>query len=66
KVLTPTQMIVFTIVAMLYIPCIATIAALAKEFGWRKALLITVFEILFAISVGGIASRLLSIINPPY
>lgn len=52
NVLTPTRMIVFTIVAMLYIPCIATIAALAKEFGWRKALLITVFEILFAITVG--------------
>ena len=66
NVLTPTQMIVFTIVAMLYIPCIATIAALAKEFGWRKALLITVFEILFAITVGGIASRLLTFINPPY
>ncbi|KYH42122.1 MAG: hypothetical protein AYL32_001190 [Candidatus Bathyarchaeota archaeon B26-2] len=66
NVLTPTQMIVFTLVAMLYIPCIATIAALVKEFGWRKALLITVFEILFAISVGGIAFRLLSLINPPY
>lgn len=66
KVLTPTQMIVFTIVAMLYIPCIATIAALAKEFGWRKALLITVFEVLFAITAGGIASRLLTLINPPY
>lgn len=66
NVLTPTQRVVFTLVAMLYIPCIATIAALVREFGWRKALLITVFEILFAISVGGIASRLLGLINPPY
>ncbi|MCW4054021.1 MAG: ferrous iron transport protein B [Candidatus Bathyarchaeota archaeon] len=60
-VLTPVQMIVFTIVAMLYIPCIATIAALVRDFGWKKALFITVFEVVFAILVGGIALRLLTI-----
>jgi ferrous iron transport protein B len=58
----PIQMIVFTLVAMFYIPCIATIAALVKEFGWKKALLITAFEIVFAISLGGIALRLLTLI----
>ncbi len=55
----PVQMIVFALVTMLYIPCIATIAALVREFGWKKALFITVFEIVFAILVGGIAFRLL-------
>jgi ferrous iron transport protein B len=59
--MTPVQMIVFTLVAMLYIPCVATIGALVKEFGWRKALLITVFEIVFALLVGGIAFRILTI-----
>ena len=60
--MTPVpQMIVFTLVAMLYIPCIATIAALVKEFGWKKAFFITVFEILLALLLGGIAFRLLSI-----
>jgi ferrous iron transport protein B len=61
QVMTPTQMIVFTLVAMLYIPCVATIGALVKEFGWKKALLITVFEIVFALFVGGIAFRILTI-----
>ncbi|MDH5712815.1 MAG: ferrous iron transport protein B [Candidatus Bathyarchaeota archaeon] len=61
QVMTPVQMIVFTLVAMLYIPCIATIAALVKEFGWKKTLFITVFEILLALLLGGIAFRLLSI-----
>jgi ferrous iron transport protein B len=61
QVMTPVQMIVFTLVAMLYIPCVATIGALVKEFGWKKALLITVFEIVFALFVGGIAFRLLTI-----
>ena len=56
-------MVVFTLVAMFYIPCIATIAALAKEFGWKKALYITVVEIVFAITIGGIALRLLTLIK---
>jgi ferrous iron transport protein B len=61
-ILTPVQMVVFTLVAMLYIPCIATIAALVREFGWKKSLFITVFEIAFAILVGGIAFRLLTLV----
>jgi ferrous iron transport protein B len=61
-VMTPVQMVVFTLVVMLYIPCVATIGALVKEFGWKKALLITVSEILLALFVGGIAFRLLTIV----
>ncbi len=61
QVMTPVQMIVFTLVVMLYIPCVATIGALVKEFGWKKAWLISVFEILLALLLGGIAFRLLTI-----
>ncbi|MEM2886172.1 MAG: ferrous iron transport protein B [Thermoproteota archaeon] len=60
EVLTPVQMVVLGLVAMFYIPCIATIATLVKEFGWKKALSITAFEIIFAIGLGGIASRMLA------
>jgi ferrous iron transport protein B len=60
-VLTPIQMVVFTLVTIFYIPCAATMAALTKEFGWRKALYITMFEIAFALLLGGVAFRLLSI-----
>ncbi|MCK4474702.1 ferrous iron transport protein B, partial [Candidatus Bathyarchaeota archaeon] len=55
----PREMIVFTLVTMLYIPCISTVAVLVKEQGWKRALFITFFEIAFAIVVGGIAYRLL-------
>ena len=58
-ILRPIQMIIFSLVTMLYIPCIATIAALIKEIGWKKALFITIFEIIFAIFTGGIILRLL-------
>nr|MDO8133393.1 ferrous iron transport protein B [Candidatus Njordarchaeum guaymaensis] len=59
-VMTPEQMIVFTIVVLFYVPCLATIAVLGKEFGWKKALFITVVEILFATFLGGIALRVLT------
>ncbi len=65
KALTPVQMTVFTIVSMFYIPCVATIATLAIEFGWKKALLITVFEIAFALVLGGIILRILMLVGFP-
>jgi ferrous iron transport protein B len=60
-VLTPVQMIVLTLVAIFYIPCIATISALVKEFGVKKAIFISFFEIAFAIVLGGIALRILTL-----
>jgi len=60
-VLTGTQMIVYATVIMLYIPCIATITVLVRQFGYRKALAVTVFEIGFALLVGGLMFRALSL-----
>lgn len=59
EVMTPVQMITLAIVSMFYIPCIATIAVLWKEFGWKKTLFISVFEIVFAILLAGVISRIL-------
>ncbi|MEJ2242153.1 MAG: ferrous iron transport protein B [Candidatus Bathyarchaeota archaeon] len=59
-VMTSAQMIVFTLVVMLYIPCVATVGVLIKEFGWKKAILITVSEISLALTLGGITYRLLT------
>ena len=62
-ILTPAQMFVFSFVVMLYVPCIATIAVLAKEFGARRAALISVIEIVVAVSLGGIIFRILSLLG---
>jgi Fe2+ transport system protein B len=59
--LTPVQMVVFTLVAMFYIPCAATISVLVREFGRKKALYMTLFEVAFAIILGGVALRLLTL-----
>lgn len=60
--LSHIQMIVFSLVTMIYIPCIATIAACVREFGWRKALAITVIDIVLALFLGGLAYRLLPLV----
>ncbi|MEM3381291.1 MAG: nucleoside recognition domain-containing protein, partial [Candidatus Bathyarchaeia archaeon] len=63
QILTPIQMIVFTLVTMIYIPCIATIAALGHEFGWKKAAGVAAADISLAILLGGIAYRTMLISN---
>ncbi len=60
-VLTPIQMLVFSIVLLLYIPCVATIAALRQEFGMKSALAITIGEIGLATVIGGLAYRILDV-----
>ncbi len=62
-ILTPAQMFVFSFVVMLYVPCVATIAVLAKEFGVRRATLISVIEIFVAVSLGGIIFRILALLG---
>jgi ferrous iron transport protein B len=62
--LTAVQMIVFSIVTMIYIPCVATIAALNREFGWKKALAVTLIDVSLALLIGGLAYRILSLAMP--
>ncbi len=42
SVMSPTQMLTFTIFVIFYIPCVATIAAINKEIGTKGGMLITV------------------------
>ncbi|MFH1327837.1 MAG: ferrous iron transport protein B, partial [Candidatus Bathyarchaeota archaeon] len=61
-IFTPIQMIVLAFVTMIYAPCFATIAMLKREFGWRKASYISLFELVFAIFLGGLFFRVLQLI----
>jgi ferrous iron transport protein B len=62
SILTPIQMLVFAIVTMIYIPCIATIAALVREFGAKRAIAVAVFDSLLAIFLGGLVYRVLVLV----
>jgi ferrous iron transport protein B len=55
--MTPLQIFVFALVVTIYIPCVATVAVLGRELGWRNALLIMAFTIILALVIGGIAYR---------
>jgi ferrous iron transport protein B len=61
SVITPLQMVVFSIVIMLYIPCISTIAVLVKETGVKMTALMVLAEVALAILFGGIAYRFLGL-----
>jgi ferrous iron transport protein B len=58
---SPVQLLTLALVGMLYIPCVATIGILVKEFGWKSAGTITVANILAAILIGGLAFRVLTL-----
>ncbi|HOB84327.1 MAG TPA: ferrous iron transport protein B [Bacteroidales bacterium] len=62
EVLTSQQMITLAVVSMFYVPCVATISVLWKDFGWKKALAVCIIEIVFAIVLAGIVTRLLNLV----
>jgi len=62
SVLTPAQMFVFAFVVMIYVPCVATVAALIKYSGWKAAALISLGEVFMAILLGGILYRIIILI----
>jgi len=55
------QLVVMVLVAMLYIPCVSTIAILGKEFGWKATATISLADIATALLIGGLAFRLLTL-----
>ncbi len=60
--LTSQQMITLAVVSMFYVPCVATISVLWKEYGWKKAMAVCIIEILFAIALAGIVKRILDFV----
>ena len=56
--MSPLQLFVFAIVITIYVPCIATIAVLSRELGWKNAVLISLSTILLALAVGSLVYRL--------
>ena len=59
---SPVQLVTLALVNMIYIPCLSTVAVLAKDYGWKTAAVISVANFAVAILVGGIAFRLLSLV----
>ncbi len=50
-VLSPTQLLTFTVFVLFYIPCAATIAALGREVGWKGAAVAVAVSLALAIAL---------------
>jgi ferrous iron transport protein B len=59
--MTPGQLFVFAVVTGLSVPCVATIGALAGEFGWRRALVVSGATLGTALGTGAVVARLLGV-----
>lgn len=51
------QIFTYALVNTLYIPCIATIAVLAREIGWKRGLAVSAFTVALALAAGGVVHR---------
>ena len=61
-VLDPGQILVFTVFIVFYIPCLATIGAMAKEIGWRHTIYTSIFTLILALTLGGIVRVISTVI----
>ena len=60
-VLTPRQIYTFGLATTMGIPCIIALGMLAREFGFRKALILTLTSTAYGLLFAGLVRRLISI-----
>ena len=61
-VLTPLQIFTFGLASSIGIPCIIAFGMLAKEFGFKRSMLLTVTSIGYGLLVAGLAWRIISLL----
>ncbi len=59
--LTPLQIYTFGIASTIGIPCIIALGMLIKEFGFKKALSLTILSIIYGLLFAGSVWRIISI-----
>jgi ferrous iron transport protein B len=60
--MTADQIIVYALVAAIFVPCVATIAMLGRELGWRRAGAISAGTVVAALLVGGAMAHVLPLL----
>ncbi len=60
-VLTSLQLYVFGVAAVIGIPCITALGLFIKEFGWKKALILTIILNIYGILIAGLIGRAISL-----
>jgi ferrous iron transport protein B len=59
--MTSGQLFVYAVVTAVSVPCVATLATLAEEFGWRPALAVTGATLGVALAAGALVARLVGV-----
>ncbi|MFX1565342.1 MAG: ferrous iron transport protein B [Promethearchaeota archaeon] len=57
--MTARQLFVFALITTLYIPCIATVAVLVREYRWKYTLILATTTITLAFFLGGVVNWIL-------
>jgi ferrous iron transport protein B len=60
-VMTATQILVFTLFIVFYVPCLATFGIMAREIGWKKTSLATALTVVLATAIA-LLGRLVGLI----
>ena len=53
-ILTAPQLYIFALVCVLFVPCVSTIAVLAKQLGKRMAVFVSVFTVMLGLVMGAL------------
>lgn len=53
--LSPVQMVTFSVFVVFYVPCVATLAALRRELGWRSMVSIALLTVVVALAAAQVA-----------
>ncbi len=61
--LTPVQMMTFVVFVVFYIPCVATVAVMAREVGWKDTVWISAMTVLLAIGLAMAARFALTLVG---
>lgn len=61
--MTTSQIVTYAVVNAIYIPCLATIAVLSRELGWRRTAAVCLGTVLVALLVGGLVARALPLLG---
>jgi ferrous iron transport protein B len=62
SVLTPLQLYTFGVASTIGIPCIIALGILTREFGLKKAILLTSVSMIYGLLVAGLVCRIISMI----
>lgn len=59
--MTPEQFFIFGLIMAIYMPCLATVAVMWREIGWKETIVISTLSVGTAIAIGSIANLFLTI-----